>query len=133
MSEVLGSKKDYIVNFLKALFCGLCLSLVLVLIFAFLLKFVDFSDNAIKVVNQVIKISSIFYSVFMLTKKDKHSVFFKSIFIGFLYAVCAYLIFSLLSGVFKFDITNFNDMVFNAVVGAVIGLFMALIHKPKTA
>ena len=133
MDKALVSTKDYVVNFIKALFSGLCLSLILILIFAFVLKFVSVSDGTIKIVNQVIKIVSILYAMLVLRKKDKNSLFFKGILLGALYGLFAYLIFSILSGSFAFNLTNFNDIAFNAVIGAVIGLFLGLLNRRAVA
>ena len=85
MENTLTTKKDYIVNFLKGLFSSLCLSLILILVFAFVLKFVSVSDTTIKIFNQIIKISSIFYGIYIYYKKDNNSIFFKSIILGVMY------------------------------------------------
>ena len=129
MEKTLVNKKDYILNFFKALFSSLCMSLILILIFAFILKFVSVNDSTIKVINQIIKIISILYGVIVLRKKDKHSLFFKGLLIGLFYGVFAFLIFSMLSGNFIVDITTLNDIVFNSAIGAIIGLFLGFLTK----
>lgn len=130
---MLVSKKDYIFNFIKSVFASLCLSLILILIFAFILKYVSISDNTIKIINQVIKIISVLYGIIVLSKKDKTSLFFKGILIGVVYGALSYIIFSLLSGSFNIDITTLNDVAFNGVIGAIIGLFANILTKKKTA
>ena len=129
---MLVTKKDYLFNFIKAIFASICLSLILILIFAFILKYVSLSDNTIKLINQAIKILSILYGFIVLRKKDKHSLFFKGILIGIVYGALSYLLFSLLSGSFALEITTLNDIVFNGVIGAIIGLFFSFFTK-KTA
>ena len=133
MGQVLVSKKDYFFNFVKGVFASLCLSLILILIFAFLLKYVSLSDNTIKIINQFIKIISILYGLIVLSKKDKSALFFKGILLGIFYGALSYLIFSLLNGSFSVELTTLNDLVFNAIVGAIIGLFLNLIRNKKTA
>lgn len=131
MELTLNNKKDYFLNFIKGLFSSLCVSLILILIFAFVLKFVSISDATIKIINQIIKISSIFYGISVIRKKDKNNSFFKGIILGIFYGILTYLVFSILSGGFSFNLTTFNDVVFNGVIGAIIGLLFALLNKNK--
>ena len=108
---------------------SLCTSLVLVLVFAFLLKFTNISDSAIAPVNQVIKGVSIFLGVFLGLKKCKELGLVSGLLIGFIYTLMAFLVFSILSGSFTFDITLLTDAVFGAVIGAICGIISVNIKK----
>ena len=132
MENTLTNKKDYILNFIKGIFSSLCLSLILILIFAFVLKFVSLSDNTIKIINQIIKISSILYGVFIFHKNDCHNTFFKGIILGVLYGILTFLIFSLLSGGLNFNLTTLNDIVFNGLIGGIVGILFTLLNNKKT-
>ena len=108
---------------------ALCISLVLVLVFAFLLKFTNIPDSAISPVNQVIKGVSIFLGVFIGLKKCKELGLVSGLLIGFIYTLLAFLVFSILSGSFTFNITLLTDIVFGAIIGAICGIISVNIKK----
>ncbi len=125
-----AKNKNPIVKFIaKGVLISLCTSLVLVLVFAFLLKFTNISDSAIAPVNQVIKGVSIFLGVFLGLKKCKELGLVSGLLIGFIYTLMAFLVFSILSGSFTFDITLLTDAVFGAVIGAICGIISVNIKK----
>ena len=113
----------------KGTLLALCTSLVLVLVFAFLLKFTNISDNAIAPVNQVIKGVSIFLGVFIGLRKCKELGLVSGLLIGFIYTLVAFLVFSILSGSFTFDLSLLTDAVFGAVIGAICGIICVNIKK----
>ena len=129
MDATLSDKKEYILNFFKGLFSSLCVSLILILIFAFTLKYISVNDGTIKIINQIIKIVSIFYGVKVVRKKDAYSTFFKGLILGVFYGLSTYLIFSLLSGGITFNLTTLNDIVFNGGIGGIVGLLYTLLNK----
>ncbi len=113
----------------KGTLIALCLSLVLVLVFAFLLKFTNIPDSIIFPINQVIKGISIFLGVFISLKKSKELGLVSGLLIGFIYTFLAFLVFSILSGTFSFDITLLTDIVFGAVIGGICGIISVNIKK----
>lgn len=113
----------------KGTLIALCTSLVLVLVFAFILKFTNISDSVINPINQVIKGVSIFLGVFIGLKKCKELGLVSGLLIGFIYTLLAFVVFSLLSGSFVFDITLLTDSVFGAVIGAICGIISVNIKK----
>ncbi len=129
--NIQSAKNKYpIIGFIaKGVLIALCTSLVLVLVFAFLLKFTNISDSAIAPVNQVIKGISIFLGVFVGLKKCKELGLVSGLLIGFIYTLVAFLVFSILSGAFSFDITLLTDTVFGAVIGAICGIISVNIKK----
>lgn len=114
---------------LKGTLIALCMSLVLVLVFAFLLKFTNIPDTAISPVNQVIKGISIFLGVFIGMKKSKELGLVCGLLIGLCYTLLAFLVFSILSGGFSVDLTLLTDLVFGAVIGAICGIICVNIKK----
>lgn len=114
---------------LKGTLIALCISLVLVLVFAFLLKFTNIPDTAIYPVNQVIKGISIFLGVFIGMKKSKELGLVCGLLIGLCYTLLAFLVFSILSGGFSVDITLLTDLIFGAVIGAICGIISVNIKK----
>ncbi len=114
---------------LKGSLIALCISLILVLVFAFLLKFTNIPDSIIYPINQVIKGVSIFLGVFISLKKTKELGLVNGLLIGFIYTFIAFLVFSILSRNFSFDITLLTDIVFGAIIGAICGIICVNIKK----
>lgn len=132
-AKILGLKKTSQSSFVgcvaKGTLIALCVSLVLVLIFAFLLKFTSIPDSAIKPVNQVIKGVSVFAGVFVGMKKIKELGLVSGLLIGVLFTIFAFLAFSILGGSFVFDFTLLTDMLFGAIIGAICGIICVNLKK----
>ena len=130
-SRTSSAKKGspFIGSIIKGTMVALCISLLLVLVFAFLLKFTNIPDSAINPVNQVIKGASILAGVFIGLKKSKELGLVSGLLIGFIYTILAFLVFSILSGHFVFDTTLLTDIVFGAVIGAICGIISVNIKK----
>lgn len=118
-----------IANIAKGSLIALCISLILVLVFAFLLKFTNLPDSIIFPINQVIKGISIFIGVFVSLKKSKELGLVSGLLIGLTYTIIAFLVFSILSRTFSFDITLLTDIVFGAIIGAICGIICVNIKK----
>ena len=121
-------------GFFKALLKGslfaLSISLILICIFAFVLRFLDINTDLIKPINQVIKIVSILLGAFMGLKKVKEMGLVSGFLIGVLYTILAFVVFSLLNGSFCFSPTLLNDMLFGGIAGAIAGV-VAVNFKKK--
>ena len=126
LKNVKGGFAGYL---LKGTLIALCISLILVLVFAFLLKFTNIPDSAIVPINQVIKGASIFFGVFIGMKKSKELGLVCGLLIGVCYTLLAFLVFSILSGSFVADLTLLTDLVFGAVIGAICGIICVNIKK----
>ncbi len=117
------------VALLKGVVTSLCVALVGILLFAFVLRFTSISDSVISPVNQVIKGVSIFFGVFVGLKKYKNQGLLNGLLIGFIFTILAFLVFSLLDGAFCFDRTLLNDLIFNSVIGAICGIICVNLKK----
>ncbi len=124
-----GDKKGLIVALCKGVVAGLCVALLGILIFAFLLRFTSIPDTIIAPVNQVIKGVSIFFGVFFGMKKHKSMGLFCGLLIGLLFTISAFLVFSALNGTFVFDRTFLNDIIFGCVIGAICGIICVNLKK----
>ena len=113
----------------KGVMVAVCVSLVLVLLFAFLLKFTNIPESTIKPVNQVIKGLSILMGVFVGLKRKKELGLVSGLLIGLIYTIAAFLVFSCLGGVFAFDLTLLTDLLFGAVMGAICGIICVNLKK----
>ena len=129
--RIKGEAKGHslLLNIAKGSVVSLSTSLLLVLVFAFLLKFTNISDGAIYPVNQVIKGISVFLGVFIGLKKTKEMGLLSGLLIGLVYTVLAFLVFSILAGNFVFDFTFLTDIIFGAVIGAICGIICVNIKK----
>ena len=114
---------------LKGVVVGLCVSLVGILIFAFILRFTSISDKVIAPVNQVIKGVSIFLGVFLGLKKHKSQGLVAGLLIGLMFTLSAFLMFSLLDGAFCFDKSLLNDIIFGSIIGAICGIICVNLKK----
>lgn len=124
-----NSKNGLFSVVLKGVLVGLCVALVGILLFAFLLRFTNISDKLISPINQVIKGLSIFSGVFIGMKKHKTNGLLSGLLIGLLFTIIAFLVFSLLDGAFAIDRTFFNDLIFGSIIGAICGIICVNLKK----
>ncbi len=114
---------------LKGVFWALTVSLLCVLIFAFIIKFTNISESAIMPINQVIKVLSILVGCFVASKKIKNNGWLWGLIIGVVYTLLAFLVFSILDGEFRFTLSLLNDLVFGAVLGLISGIITFALRK----
>ena len=117
------------VSVLKASLIGVITSILLVLLFAFVLKFVDLNSNVISIVDQIIKILSIFIAVVTLNKYNGDKLLGKGAFVGVAYAIITFVVFSLLNGGFSLGVGIVSDIAFSAVVGGLSAILLNMISK----
>lgn len=109
---------------LKGSLISVSVSLVLILIFALLIKFLNIPDKFIQPVNQAIKIISIFVGCYFALKNSPKKGFVTGALIGVIYTILAYLIFSLLGNTFTITVTIFVDILFSLIIGSICGVFL---------
>lgn len=122
-------KKSFFGQVIKGALSAISLALVLILLFAVLIRFTSLSDKFIKPVNQVIKIVCILFGVKLSLKHDRQKGWFKGLLIGLIFSVIAYLLFSILSMEFSFGTTTIIDMVFSALLGLISGILLVNLQK----
>lgn len=116
---------------LKGSLVSLALSLVLILIFAFFIKYVAVPEGAIKPVNQIIKGISLLVGTFVALKKSNQMGLISGLLIGLSYTILAFVVFSILDGNFEFSKTLVNDLLFGGIIGGICGV-IAVNFKKKT-
>ena len=124
-----ADKKNSILCVVKGVLLAVCLTVVLVLILAVIYKFVDLSDSTIKIINQIIKIVSIGFGVFICLKKDRNKGMLKGSIIGSVYMLVSYIVFSLLVSSFNLSITLLYDIIFGALLGLIFGVIFVNFRK----
>ena len=107
---------------LKGAFFALAISLIGVLLFAFIIKLTSIDDTLIAPINQVIKGISILMGCFYGTKQARSNGLLKGVLIGLVYTILSFFIFSLLNGQLSFQKSFINDILFGAVIGAICGV-----------
>ena len=118
-----------IINVLKASLVGVVVSILLVLLFAFVLKFVDLNSGTISLVDQIIKVLSVFIAIVMLNKANDESLLLKGILVGAVYSIITFIVFSILNGGFNVGLGVLTDIAFSALVGGVSAILLNIIKK----
>ena len=118
-----------IINVLKASLVGVVVSILLVLLFAFVLKFVDLNSGTISLVDQIIKVLSVFIAVVMLNKANDEGLLLKGILVGAVYSIITFIVFSILNGGFNVGLGVLTDIAFSALVGGVSAILLNIVKK----
>lgn len=117
-------------SILRGAFIAVSISLMLILLFALVIKFLNINDSWILPINQIIKTISIFLGVFFaLNQYNRSRGFLKGFLIGVIYTILAYGVFSILAGEFSFTLTSLTDMIFGGVIGGICGIIVVNIRK----
>ena len=118
-----------IVNIVKASLIGGGVSILLVLLFAFVLKFVDLNSSTISLVDQIIKIISVFIAVVILSKSSSESLLIKGLITGAIYSIVTFIVFSILNGGFNIGIGIITDIAFSALIGGISAILINIFAK----
>lgn len=114
---------------LKSSLIGVIVSILMVLLFAFILKFVDLSSTMISLVDQIIKIISIIVAVIVLNKQSGEGLLIKGCFAGAMYCVITFIVFSILNGGFNLGLGIFSDILFSTLVGGSSAILINIIKR----
>lgn len=125
----IDKKKNSILKVISGAIVSVCVTLILILVFALLIRFMGIKDNWIFPVNQAIKIISLFFGVFVVLKGNKEKGLVKGIILGFAYYILSFITFSILQGSFAINIGNFYDLILTTLMGGIIGLILVHIGK----
>ncbi len=123
----LAKKKDYVSQIFKGVVTAVLVTLIGVLLFAFILSFVDLSGAVIKPVNQFIKLSAVFLGCFFSIKDD--GAVLKGGLIGLLSTVFCFLLFCLIAGAVTSWLGFLIDVVFGTVMGVLSGVITAIFSR----
>lgn len=121
--------KQDILPILKGVLTALAITIIGILVFSVIYKFCNFSDNIIKIVNQVIKILSIFLGTLVVLKNNKTKGMIKGAIVGVIYMIFTYILFCLLVNTFSISISLLFDLIFASIVGVVSGIILVNIKK----
>lgn len=107
---------------------ALIISLALILAFALLIKWFDWSDAVIMPANIIIKIISISIGVLIVTKDGKSGAV-KGAILGAVYILLCFLVFSLLNGAMIINISLLYDALLGMIGGAILGIISVTLKK----
>ena len=117
---------------LKCCLMGVVVTLVGIVFFAIILKFADLNTTVVNLVNDIIKVVSIFVMIFLVKKSDGEKLILKAIAAGLIYFVLSFIIFSIMNGGFSFNLSILYDILFAVIVSAIVSVILNLTSK-KTA
>lgn len=121
-------KNNSFFEVIVATFIALIISIVLVIIAAFAIKLFNVADSAIVIINQVIKSLSILLAILFCFKSPSNG-WISGFIVAVLYVLMSFVVFSLLSGEFIFDITLLNDVALCGVSGLLSGIIAVNARK----
>ena len=105
-----------VISILNGTIVAISTTLVLILLFALLIRYCNISDNWIFPVNQVIKVISMFVGGVVFLRKHQKNGFLKGLILGFLYYIVSYLVFSILQGSFALNMSNVYDFILTILI-----------------
>ena len=121
--------RSFLLAIIKGSLIALCISLVGILIFAFILKFASISDKAIRPINQIIKGVSVLIGVFVAMRKVDKMGLVGGLLIGLVYTILAFVVFSTLDGHFVCNLALLNDLLFGGIMGAICGIIAVNVKR----
>jgi putative membrane protein (TIGR04086 family) len=120
-------EQSLLINIIKGVCVTLIVTLIGVLVFSFIIKLAVLNGKTIKMVNQFIKIISLFLGC-LFSVRGKLGLLRGAI-IGVLSMAVIYLVFALLGASNAFNIGFVLDLVFGLIVGAISGLIAVNVHQ----
>ncbi len=125
----IANSSNSFLTILKGAMNALIVSLLSILLFAFIIKLTSLSDGLIKPINQVIKVLSILCGCFFAFKKDGEKTLLKGALIGVVYTILAYILFSALNGKFEFSVSLIFDVLFSLALGVICAIICNIFRK----
>ena len=117
------NKENFVLDLkdtIRGVLLSLLFSLLLVLVFALIIRWADLDEKTIVPVNYAIKFLSLFLGVMIGFKNRKNGIL-KGAIVGLIFILLTFLIFSAMNG-FKDVKFNWLDLAFLPLGGAIIGV-----------
>lgn len=122
-------KKNFWFKILNGTVVSVCSTLILILLFALIIRFTNIGDSWIFPINQIIKIASLFIGTLVALKGMREKGLIKGLIIGFAYYILNIITFSILQGGFALTVSNIFDFILTTMMGGLIGLIVVHIGK----
>lgn len=122
--------KDDMLDVLKGVVFSVIICVVLILLFALIVKFTALSDSVIVPINIVIKVLSIFTGCLLGIKSASKGAL-KGLIIGALFMLITYLLFSLVNGSFTANSLTWIDALLMLAEGLISGIIVVNVKGRK--
>ena len=119
----------WILDVIKTVVIAILVSMVLVLVFALIVKSTNIGDQVITYVNLGIKIVAVLVGCLVGFKRGGKAGWLKGLISGLLYVVTSFLVFAAISGKPSFDGLTWLDFVTGAIVGLLCGIIAVNVKK----
>ena len=121
-------KGNVALELITASIIAVLISLILILLGALIIKWLNLSDGWLMPINQVIKAVSLLAGA-LIAFKDRRKGWLKGLALGVIYVILAFLIFSLIAMTFKIDISLLWDLLLGAGMGLICGVIAVNVRK----
>jgi len=128
-TQISSNKKELFKSIIKGTIVSVLSTLIMILIFALIIRFFNIKDSWIFPINQIIKVISLFIGTFIALKGIKSQGFIKGLVVGLFYFLFSYIVFSILQNNFTITISNIYDLLLTALMGAIIGSIVVHIGR----
>lgn len=131
MQKIKSLNFSSLLSILKCCLLGIVTTLIGVVLFAVVLKFVDVPSMVVSYVNDIIKSVAIFVTMICIKKSHDGKLILKAVFAGVVYAVLSFIIFSIMNGGFTFNLSFLYDLLFAIIVAVIASIIVNLTFKRK--
>ncbi len=132
MQKLKSIKLSGIMPILKASLIAIVTTLLGIVIFAIVLKFADIPSGVVNYINDIIKALSVFVMVLFIKKMSGEKLLVKSLIGGLVYALLAFIIFSILNGGFNFNMSFIYDLLFTLIVSLVASVIFNIMGRKNS-
>lgn len=122
-------KQNGALKLISGVVVGICVTLISILLFAVVIRFVGIDDKFIFPINQVIKVISLFVAMTIALKGNKEKGLYKGLIVGFAYYTLSFVVFAILQGKIAISMSNLYDLLLTTLMGGVVGLIVVHIGK----
>lgn len=129
MQKLKSLNLSWFLSVLKCCLIGLVVTLIGVILLAFLMKFIDFSSGIVNYLNNIVKAIALFVVSICLKKSSGDKLLIKLVLAGAIYAILTFVVFSILNGKFIFDASLIFNMLFCVIVALIAGIILNLFRK----
>lgn len=118
-----------VLDVIKTVVIAVLISMVLVLVFALIVKATDLNDAVIGYVDQGIKIVSVLVATLIGFRRGGKGGWLKGFISGLLYVVTSFFVFAAISGDFSVGKLSWVDVLTGAAVGLICGVIAVNVKK----
>ena len=118
-----------ILAIIKCCLVGLVATLLGVVLFAVVLKFMDLPSSIIGYVNNIIKVLSIFVMVLCVKRSVEGNMLINAGIGGAIYALLSFVVFSIFNGSFSFNASFLFDLLFAVIVAVICAVIINLLKR----